>query len=240
MMAIMAVLTFAAFTVRVVTGFGSAILLSPIFSNIVPPKEAVVLIILLESFVNLIFVFNEKLNFKLKEVYLGGLSGIGAGIFFFGIASQELIGLTIGAGMAVLAVLMLSGFTFRVRNSKNLFLGLGFVSGIMGVLTGVNGPQIVLALTSQGYRAEFIRSFMITYLLVIDTVTLLAYLFSGYLTAKTLVKFAILAPFVCASYLVGKQILGKLDGENLRKIMLLAVMLSSIILIARYGGGLIG
>ena len=32
-------LTFMAFTIRVITGFGSAILLSPIFSNIFPPKN---------------------------------------------------------------------------------------------------------------------------------------------------------------------------------------------------------
>ncbi len=35
-----------------------------------PPKEAVVLIILLESFVNVIFLLREKMNFSLIEIYL--------------------------------------------------------------------------------------------------------------------------------------------------------------------------
>ncbi|MBE8540382.1 TSUP family transporter [Geoglobus acetivorans] len=235
----MGLLTFAAFTIRVITGFGSAILLSPIFSNILPPKEAVVLIILLESSVNIIFVVKEKMNLGLKEVYAGGFSGIAIGIALFGIASQQMIGLSIGLGMVVLAVLMLAGVNFRVKNTKRLFLSLGFASGSMGVLTGVNGPQIILGLTNQGYDSAFIRSFIITYLVIIDTVTLAAFLLSGHINADVVVKFAYLVPSVALAYVTGRRILGKLDGEDLRRVMLLTVIVLSIVLIARYGGGLL-
>ncbi|WP_456467901.1 TSUP family transporter [Archaeoglobus sp.] len=239
-LAAMCLLTLAAFTIRVVTGFGSAIFLSPIFSNILPPKEAVVLIILLESFVNLIFVLREKMNFRLKEVYLGGFAGIAAGIFLFSIVSQEIIGLLIGIGMAVLASLLLFGVNFKVRKVKPLFLSLGFVSGAMGVLTGVNGPQIVLGLTNQGYSTAFIRSFMITYLVIIDTATLSAFVIFGHVSSETLLKFVFLAPFVGAAYILGREILGRLDGESLRKVMLCVVIVLSAILVIRYGGGLFG
>ena len=239
-LAIMCLLTLIAFTIRVVTGFGSAIFLSPIFSNILPPKEAVVLLILLESFVNIIFVVREKLNFSLREIYFGGFAGVAAGMFLFGIASQEIVGLLIGFGMGILASLMLFGVSFRVRRAKPMFLTLGFVSGIMGVLTGVNGPQIVIGLTNQGYNSAFIRSFMITYLVVIDTVTLSAFVAFGHVSYEVLTKLALIAPFVAAAYFTGRKILGRLDGESLKKLMLGVVIVMSAVLVIRYGGGLVG
>lgn len=176
----------------------------------------------------------------LKEVYAGAFAGIAVGISFFGVASQQLIGMLIGVGMAVLAALMLIGVNFKVRDSKPMFLSLGFISGAMGVLTGVNGPQIILGLTNQGYNAAFIRSFIITYLVIIDTVTLVAFFAFGYINMDVLTKFVFLAPFIVFSYVVGRRILSKLKSDSLRRIMLFAVIVLSLTLIVRYGGDVLG
>ena len=69
---------FVAFTLRTITGFGSAMLLSPILSAIIPPKEAVIFIILLENEVNVVYLIREKLNFSLREVFIGGIIGFSA------------------------------------------------------------------------------------------------------------------------------------------------------------------
>jgi hypothetical protein len=234
--------TFIAFTVRVVTGFGSAILLSPIFSNFLPPKEVVVLLILLESFVNFIFILKERIRFNLKEVYAGGFLGTLAGIILFGMISQKIAGLIIGSSMGVLSLIMLAGISFEVKNARLLLTILGFISGSMGVLTGVNGPQIILGLTNQGYDAAFIRTFIITYLIVIDTVILLAFVILGYIKAATIITFVLLTPFVVISYLAGKKILGRMEGDVLKRTILIVVFISSLILVLRYtlGGGMVG
>ncbi len=239
-LSILCILTFAAFTVRVVTGFGSAILLSPILSNLLPPKQAVPLIILLETFVNLIFVIKERIRFSLKEVYIGGFIGIAAGLALFGSISQQVAGLIIGISMGILSILMLAGFRFRVRNERALFVSIGFISGSMGVLTGVNGPQIILGLTNQGYDAMFIRTFIITYLVVIDTAIFAAFLLAGYINTSTLSIFAVLAPFIVFAYIAGIRLVGRISGESLRKAILLVVFASSLVLIYRYGGGMSG
>ncbi len=239
-LSILCILTFAAFTVRVVTGFGSAILLSPILSNLLPPKQAVPLIILLETFVNLIFVIKEKIRFSLKEVYIGGFIGIAMGLTLFGNISQQAAGLIIGISMGVLSILMLAGFRFRVRNERVLFAFIGFISGSMGVLTGVNGPQVILGLTNQGYDAAFIRTFIITYLVIIDTAIFAAFLLAGYIDTSTLSIFAALAPFIIFAYIAGIRLVGKISGESLRKIILLVVFASSLVLIYRYGGDVSG
>jgi hypothetical protein len=217
-----------------VTGFGSAILLSPLFSNFLPPKDVVVLIILLESLINLVFAAKENVKFSLGETYAGAFIGIAAGIVLFGLISQKIAGLIIGISMGTLSLLMLAGVSFEVRSEKVLFLSAGLISGFMGVLTGVNGPQIVLALTNQGYNAGFVRIFIITYLIVIDSIILLAFVLSGYLKPDTLLIFLILAPFVLASYIIGKRIVWGMGSEKLRKVILSVVFVSSIFLIFRF------
>lgn len=56
----------------------------------------------------------------------------------------------------------------------------------MGVLTGINGPPIVFGLVNQQYDATFIRRCLITYLIVIDIVTLASFSISGYVTVDLL------------------------------------------------------
>ncbi len=227
---------FIAFNVRVVTGFGSAILLSPLLSNFFPPKEVVVLMILMESLINVVFFVKERVTFRLVEVYSGGLAGILLGIALFAVISQRLTGIAIGVGMAVISVLMLVGVRFRVRRERILLFFSGIVSGVMGVLTGVNGPQIVLALSNQGYSAESVRSFIIAYLMVIDTVILLAFVVFGYVGESVLRNFLIFSPSVVLAYFTGRRLLGIVDDGTLRRAMLLAVLVSSVILIVRYSG----
>jgi hypothetical protein len=105
-----------------------------------------------------------------------------------------------------------------------LFTFLGFLSGSMGVLTGINGPQIVLGLVNQGYDARFIRGCMITYLIVIDFITLASFAIAGYVTAN-LVKLLIYAiPFLLLSYGFGAYVLKFINPEKLKRIMLLITL----------------
>ncbi len=81
---------------------------------------------------------------------------------------------------------------------------------------------------------------MITYLVVIDTITLSAFFAFGHVKIEILNNFLILAPSILIAYAVGSRILSKIDGEELKKIILAVVVLLSLVVILRYGGGLIG
>ena len=75
---------------------------------------------------------------------------------------------------------------FRTKKEGLLFTALGLISGSVGVLTGINGPPIVFGLVNQQYDATFIRRCLITYLIVIDIVTLASFSISGYVTVDLL------------------------------------------------------
>ena len=84
---------------------------------------------------------------------------------------------------------MVLNINFRTKKEGLLFTALGLISGSMGVLTGINGPPIVFGLVNQQYDATFIRRCLITYLIVIDIITLASFSISGYVTVDLVLEF---------------------------------------------------
>lgn len=227
-------LVFFGFTVRAITGFGSTMLIAPILALFLEPKQVVVFVILLESAMGVVFIVKEKLNFEVKHIFVGGFSGIITGIFLFGFLSQRLVGFIIGVSVLTFSILFLLNITFRTEKERSLFTTLGFLSGSMGVLTGINGPQIVLGLVNQGYDATFIRRTLITYLIVIDSVTLASFSISGYVTANLLKLLIYSVPFLICSYVAGTYILKFVEPEKLKRIMLVITLFAGALAIRKF------
>jgi uncharacterized membrane protein YfcA len=225
---------FFGFTVRVVTGFGSALIVAPLLSLLMEPKDVVVFIILLECAIGVVFLAREQLNFTIKPIFLGGGAGILAGIVLFRLVTQRLVGFTIGLAVLIVSLIFLTNVTFRTEREGTLFTLLGFLSGAMGVLTGINGPQIVLGLVNQGYDSSFIRSCMITYLIVIDYLTLASFTLAGSLTMNVLKLLPWAIPVLICSYAVGTFALNFVDPERLKRIMLISTLLAGILAIWKF------
>ena len=227
-------LVFFAYVVRTLTGFGSVVLLSPILSNVFGPKNAVVLVVLMESFVSLIFFVKERLNFNLKEIYFGSFVGALIGYFFFESFSERELGIVIGFSLLVLSLALLFDVRYKIRKERSLFIFSGFLSGSLGVLSGVTGPQVVIALVNQGYDSKFVRKFMISYLSVIYAIILTIFTLSGHVSYSILSKFLICLPSIAFAYFFGKKIVLRIDSKKLEKIILVVVLLSSLSLLLKY------
>jgi len=224
-------LVFFAFTVRAITGFGSAMILTPVLSLFLGPKHAVIITILMESAMAVVFIVKEKLNFEIGHIFVGGIAGIIVGIVLFGLLPTRILGLIIGVSVLTLSVIFLLNINFRTKREGLLFTALGLISGSMGVLTGINGPPIVFGLVNQQYDATFIRRCLITYLIVIDIITLASFSISGYVTVDLLLLLIYSIPFVLIAYVVGKYILTFTHPEKLKRIMLFTTLFAGVIAI---------
>jgi uncharacterized membrane protein YfcA len=229
-------LVFFGFTVRVITGFGSTMLIAPVLALFLDPKQVVVFVILLESAMGVIFILKEKLNFEMKPIFIGGITGVIAGIVLFGLVSQRLVGLIIGVSVLTFSILFLLDITFKIKTKREnpFFTTLGFLSGAMGVLTGINGPHIVLGLVNQGYNATFIRRTLITYLIVIDFITLASFSVSGYVTANVVKLLVYSSPFLLLAFGVGTYVLKFVDPEKLKRIMLFITLFAGVLAIWKF------
>jgi len=169
-----------------------------------------------------------------KPIFIGGITGIIAGIFLFGLLSQMLVGLIIGVSVLTFSILFLLNITFKTKREKPFFTTLGFLSGAMGVLTGINGPQIVLGLVNQGYKATSIRRTLITYLIVIDFITLASFSVSGFVTANVVKLLVYSSPFLIGSYVAGTYVLKFVDPEKLKRVMLIITLFAGVLAIWKF------
>ncbi|RCV62807.1 hypothetical protein C5S53_17140 [Methanophagales archaeon] len=231
---IIGLLVFFAFTVRVITGFGSAMILTPVLSLFLGPKNAVIISILMESVMAVVFIVKEKLNFEIRQIFSGGIVGIIVGIILFGLLPTRILGLIIGISVLTFSVIFLLNINFRTKREGLLFTVLGLISGSMGVLTGINGPPIVFGLVNQQYDATFIRRCLITYLIVIDIITLASFSISGYVTVDLVLLLIYSIPFILIAYVVGKYILTFTDPEKLKRIILFTTLFVGIIAIWKF------
>lgn len=227
-------LVFFGFTVRVITGFGSTMLIAPILALFLEPKQTVVFVILLESAIGVIFIIKEKLTFEIRPIFIGGVAGILTGIALFGLLSQRLVGFIIGVSVLIFSILFLLNMTFRTEKEMPFFAALGFLSGSMGVLTGINGPQIVLGLVNQGYDALFVRKTLITYLIVIDFITLASFSISGYVTAQIGKLLVYSVPFLLLAFGVGTYVLKFIDPDKLKRMILVTALFAGILAIWKF------
>ena len=156
------------------------------------------------------------------------------GIILFGLLPTQILGLIIGVSVLTLSVIFLLNLNFRTKKEGLLFTALGLISGSMGVLTGINGPPIVFGLVNQQYDATFIRRCLITYLIVIDIVTLASFSISGYVTVDLLLLLVYSIPFLLIAYVVGKYILTFTHSEKLKRIILFTTLFAGVIAILNF------
>ena len=231
---VIGLLVFFGFTVRVITGFGSTMLIAPLLTFLLEPKQVVVFVIMLESAIGVLFALREQLSFTLKPIFLGGVLGIVTGMLLFGMVTQRLVGFIIGVSVLIFSILFLMNVTFKAKRERPLFAALGFLSGSMGVLTGINGPQIVLGLVNQGYDGGFIRRCMISYLLVVDFVTLASFSVAGYVTAGVLQLLVFALPFLVLAYLAGSYILQFVAQEKLKRAILMTTLVAGLLAVWKF------
>jgi hypothetical protein len=61
----------------------------------------------------LVLIFKERLNFEIKHIFFGGISGIVAGIFLFGLLSQRIVGFIIGIGVLTFYLICVTPLPIR-------------------------------------------------------------------------------------------------------------------------------
>ncbi|HZD25160.1 MAG TPA: sulfite exporter TauE/SafE family protein [Alphaproteobacteria bacterium] len=152
-------------------GFGSAMMLSPIYSILYGPPQMIVMILVMELFISLPLIPGA-----LKHVegrFVGALS-VAAGLAMpFGsliLTTVDRITLTRAIAIIVLAfvALLWSGWRYKGRKRLPVTLALGAVSGAMCASTSMAGPPVLAYMLSGPDSAATNRANIIIYFAVIE------------------------------------------------------------------------
>ena len=208
-------------------GFGSGMLMAPVYAIVFGPLEAVVIVVLLEIFASLQLVPRVWPDIQWRFVApLGAVAVLfmPLGAHVLRTADPEIM-TRVMAGIVLLFVLVLMT-GWRYAGPKRLLptCGVGALSGTLMAATSMGNPPVLLYMLSGRDSATTNRANIIAYFGITQGVLLAVFLAMGLLSWPPILRAVLLAPvFLVAAWIGGR--LFRQTGEALyRRVALLFLL----------------
>jgi uncharacterized protein len=168
-MVLAAIAALAGASIQAATGFGFALVLSPVLFAVLDPTEAVATLLVLGFPLNLLMLIEDAGHAdwrRLAPMLLAALPGLVAGLLLLAALSKQALQIAVGLAVICAGALQLSARRGprRTELPGAVGLGAGFLSGALTTSISVSGPPIVLWLEAHGigpseFRASLAASF---------------------------------------------------------------------------------
>ncbi len=236
-----AAVMFAACFVKGVIGFAMPMIAISALGSFMPPQLALAAIIVPILATNV----SQSLRQGWREAWgsvrrfrlmiLALILGIGATAQLVLAIPQALFFAVLGVPITLWAAAQLAGWRLRLPAEPRgpVEAGVGAVAGVLGGLSGIWGPPILIYLVSIGSaKAETLRVQGVTFLIG-GIALFVAHLRSGILDAATLPFSAVLAVPALLGLAAGYAVQDRLDHERFRRWTLIVLALTGLNLLRR-------
>ncbi|MFD0860398.1 sulfite exporter TauE/SafE family protein [Roseovarius aquimarinus] len=198
----LAVTLAAAGIVRGFTGFGSALIFVPVAGIFLPPVHVIAIIALVEiasigALVPRAWAHADKGQVAL--LVLAALPTVPMGLWIMDLLDATIVRwiVAVFAGGTLLA--LVSGWHYSGRTTLWVVIAIGAVAGLLGGMTGLTGPVVVLFYLAGGRVAQTVRANTILFLGAMDVVIVANLMLRGFTDMSILW----LAALLSVPYFVG-------------------------------------
>ena len=227
------IVLFAAF-VRATSGFGQALIATPLLTLIMGAKDAVVISIILNCITSILVLWHIRQHVDLRRaafIGLGSIFGVPIGAFLLSTLDQQILKLVIAALVIPFSVLLLLGHSHRFKNERLGCILAGLASGTLAASTSLGGPPVVLFLANQGLVKERFVGTLAAYFLFSGIISIIAISPLGLVTTDLLINVAALIPPLWLGSYAGIKVLPKINVNLFRKIVPLIVSIIGLVII---------
>lgn len=192
-------------------GFGTAIILAPIYSVLWGPLAGVPVMLLMELLVSLQLLPRAFRDADHRVIIpIGGAAALATplGAYVLLAADPELLRRAIGGLVLVFGFLMLSGWRYTGVRPFGLNVAVGTAAGLLKGATGMSGPPVILYLLAGPEEAKRHRANLILFFGLIAVVSVVVPLFAGLIDGPVLLRFLIMLPVLMVFVRVGAALFG--------------------------------
>jgi uncharacterized membrane protein YfcA len=229
---------FGAAALQTATGFGFALLSTPILATAMQPKVAVAVTTLVAAPLGWIRYRQERHDIDrpmARRLTLSAFVGMPLGLVVQHALAPNSMRLAIGSVVIVLAIAIAAGW--RLRNpSARSDAALGVVSGLLSTSTGTNGPPLVVAIDSRHAPPNVFRATLVGIFVPTGLVTLVLFAATGTITRRAIGLSALGFPAMLAGNQVGRLIAPRLSAATFRRLMLALLFISGVAAIGKARG----
>jgi len=229
------VATFAAALVTGVAGFAFGLIAAAIWLHILTPLQTASLIIGFGLVVQGVSVWKLRHALKWTRLWpflIGAGLGVPLGVAVLDWANADHVRIAIGAILVLYSIYALARPAIKVTaGGAPADAGVGFLNGVLGGITGLAGIVATIWCGLRGWPKDVQRS-------VFQPVAVAIFLMSavwigarGAITADIVKLFLIGLPALFAGTWLGLKLFGRLNEAAFRKIVLMLLLASGIVLI---------
>ena len=229
---------FAALLAGVVTGltgFGLALISTPILLFVYEPRTVVVLTAIFSIFINAAVVWDSWQEARRRlavALLIPALFGIVVGALVLGVIDPIYIRLGVGAIVIFSALLLVRDITLPGANTRWGTLVAGSASGALSTSTGLAGPPIVLLLASRGLPKHEFRGTTAMYFLPMSIAGLAVLAVRGLVEAPEVPLGLVLVPVAIVGKAIGTAFLKHVSESAFRAVTLGLVILTGTLGVA--------
>ncbi|MBE0452201.1 sulfite exporter TauE/SafE family protein [Roseovarius autotrophicus] len=195
--------------VRGFTGFGTALIFVPVAGMFLPP-QMVVAVITLTGIASTSALLPRAWGLadrgEVAMLALAALVTVPLGLWLMGVLDPVTIRWIVAAVAAVTLGALVAGWRFSGCVSRPMLLTIGAVAGVIGGLTGLTGPVVILFYLAGQAMVQTVRANTILFLAALDAVIVVNLLLRGAVEgAVFLLALTLAVPYVLMS-LIGQRL----------------------------------
>ena len=227
-----AVLVFVAALLQSSTGFGFNLVASPLLAILFPPRISVPALLVLWIPLGLLLCLDCRREMRFPRVgmlTLGGICGLPLGARVLGELPTPVLREVIG--VAALA----AALVFAIRPGRPVLrewigcLAAGFGGGVLGAVSAMSGPPVVLFGVNQGWETRGFRADLIGFFTLLSLAAVAVLSTGRLLDGHSLSLAGVLAAPALVGLAVGSMVAPRLSAANYRKVALVVVFTGGVV-----------
>jgi len=215
---------------QAVSGFGFALIGTPLVAVLVGPKEAVVGL----TMIGVLLVAQLSLRGRghvdgptVGVVTVSAIVGMPLGLLVLVRADDRVLTFAIAIAVIGFSLLLWRGARFPAGRGTDATAG--FTAGILSTSTGTSGPPIVIALSAKQLEPPVFRATISAIFLVQGSAALVLFALGEQITREALSVALAGLPGVLVGSIVGERGFRRLDTSTFRRVVLGMLFLSGLV-----------
>ena len=215
---------------QVVSGFGFALIATPLVAVLVGPREAVVGLTIVSIVLAAQVAIRGRGHVDRSAVVLMSASaivGMPLGLLVLTRADEQILTLIIA--IVVIAFSILLGYGLRLPRGRRVDVVAGFTAGILSTSTGTSGPPVVIALSRELSEPSRFRSTISAIFLIQGSAALVAFAVGNQMSPDALAVALAGVPGLVLGSVVGELGFRRLDTPTFQRVVLGMLFASGVV-----------
>lgn len=222
---IFAIIFFSSF-VQSITGFGFAVVGTPLLLFFMEPRPVVSLMVFGALILNLLVIYKTRGRSDpnvIWPMFIASLFGIIPGVYILKVIDGSILKFCIGILILLVSFFMASNYVVTIKREKLATVLVGIVSGFMGGATSLSGPPVALFLMNQQQDKEAFRANLVRYFCLGNIATLIVMYCMDTMDVGVLKQGIYAVPGVLFGVWLGEKAFAKVSPQLFRWITLTVI-----------------